>query len=342
MGIVPWYMKAVHVLPPDLAHSLSRYAVSLPPPKPLSNPKLEVDIMDGLRLPNPIGLAAGYDKDGDLYRAFSRWGMGFYVVGSVTLKPRKPLPRPRLYRPHGGLKLLNALGLPSKGIARISGRLHRTIARTTLFLSLAGFSLDEFRMMLEVASRIPAVSAIELNMSCPLFEDPAGAEELVKLAGRGWGKPVLVKLSPRHDVILEEISWAADRNGVGLVIYNTIPVRTRLLGAGHGGMSGLPLYGLTLAAIRRARRISERIPIVAVGGFLTGGQVLDVVEVGANAVEALTAVAFRGPLAFRKIVKELLEELKRRGYRSVEEARGYKSRSRRPLELPPMLDRAHK
>jgi len=326
VGLVPWYMRVAHLVPPDVAHSLARYALSAPSPGPLVDEGLEVEFA-GLRLPNPIGLAAGYDKDGYLYPAFSRWGMGFYVIGSITAFRRRPLPRPRLHRPRDGLWMLNAFGLPSEGVISAVRRMNALRVDVPVIASLAGFSLAEFSVLMRAAEALPSVGAMELNVSCPLFDDPAGMGELAELASRTIRKPALIKLSPRHSDILEDAAHIADERGLGISVYNTIPVRTSALGAGRGGMSGLPLYNRMLSALARIRAISDEMPVVAVGGIMTGTQVLEALEAGADAVEVLTAVAFRGPLAFREMSRELLEALRARGYRSASEARGYRSRA---------------
>ena len=324
MGLVPWYMRAIQLMPPDAAHSLARYALSLPSIGSLADERLEARL-GNVRLPNPIGLAAGYDKNGLLYDRFSRWGMGFYVVGSITVHRRRPLPRPRLYRPRGGIWMLNAFGLPSEGVMPVSRRINGMRVRVPIVSNIAGFSLPEFSVLIKAMDSLPQVSAIELNISCPLFDDPAGMDELAALSSKLTRKPSLIKLSPRHSGILEDAAHIAEENGLGISVYNTIPVTTDLLGAGRGGLSGLPLYRRMLSALARIREISDRIPLMAVGGIVTGAQVLEALEAGADAVQALTAVAFRGPTAFRRMSEELLEAMEARGYRSVMEARGYRS-----------------
>ena len=319
-------MRLVHLLPPEFAHSIARYALSLPAVRVPNDERLRTRV-GGVSLPNPVGLAAGYDKYGLLYWQFSRWGMGFYVLGSITALERRPYPRPRLYRPRDGLWLLNAYGLPSKGVIAASRLLAGIRPRVPIFASVAGFSLEEFSVLIRAMDGLPSVSALELNISCPLFDDPAGMEELAALASRLTAKTSLIKLSPRHERFVEEAAAIAEERGMGLTLYNTIPVRTELLGAGRGGLSGLPLYGLTLKAIARARSSSERIPLIAVGGIMTGVQALEAIEAGADAVQVLSAIAFRGPTAFRDILLELLEAMRSKGYGSVAEARGYRTRA---------------
>ncbi|MGC9116348.1 MAG: dihydroorotate dehydrogenase [Conexivisphaera sp.] len=323
-------------MPPDFAHSMARLALSLPSPGPILDERLEVELA-GIKLRNPVGLAAGYDKDGKLYWSFSRWGMGFYVLGSVTALRRRPLPKPRLYRPRtgGGIWMLNAFGLPSEGVIQVSRRIGGLgpSLRVPIVASLAGFSLDEFSVLIRAADALPQVSALELNISCPLFDDPAGMEELARLSSRMTRKPSLIKLSPRHAGVLEEAAGIAEDYGLGISVYNTIPVRSSALGAGRGGMSGLPLYRMTLSALARIRGVSDKIPLVAVGGIVTGTQVLEALEAGADAVQSLTAVAFRGPMAFRLMSEELLAALRERGYSSASEARGSRSRAREVLSV---------
>ncbi|MGC8848285.1 MAG: hypothetical protein ACP5QE_05525, partial [Conexivisphaera sp.] len=145
-------------MPPDVAHALARYALSLPSTGPLADERLGT-VLGNVRLPNPIGLAAGYDKDGLLYDQFSRWGMGFYVVGSITARRRRPLPRPRLYRPRDGLWMLNAFGLPSEGVIPVSRRINGVRVRVPIISNVAGFSLSEFSVLIKAMDSLPQVSA---------------------------------------------------------------------------------------------------------------------------------------------------------------------------------------
>lgn len=332
MGLTDIALRFLHSTSPDVSHSLAQLALRHPVIPAQRVPEELGTSIGGVYVKSPVGLAAGFDKDGKLYDWFSRAGMGFYVVGSVTLRRRRPYPRPRLYRPKlrgdrarlPRFSLLNALGLPSEGAPKVFKRLSRSRGVAPLMLSIAGFSLNEFKRMLDAALVMPRVVGVELNISCPLFNDPAGVSELIRLARNySYKKLVLVKLSPNHSAMLEEVTELAEKNGVGLVVYNTYPVKTSLLGAGRGGLSGLPLYKLVLDAITRVRSVSPRVPLVCAGGFFTGRQVLRALMLGCDAVEVMTALVYRGPLVFKKINQELMAELGKAGFSSVDEAKSY-------------------
>jgi dihydroorotate dehydrogenase (NAD+) catalytic subunit len=214
--------------------------------------------------------------------------------------------------------------LPSKGIATVLRRLIRSRGAAPLILNIAGFSIREFKTMLEASVVLPNVIGVELNISCPLFEDPAEISDLLRVAkSYTYKKLIMVKLSPRHSSALEEIALLAEKHGVGLTLYNTYPVKTSLLGAGRGGLSGLPLYRLVLEAVARVKIVAPRVPLVCVGGIFTGRQVMRALMLGCDAVGVLTALVYRGPNVFEKINRELLEELRTRGFASVNEAKSY-------------------
>lgn len=324
-------------LPPDLAHDVSQWVFrrrlwSLGPPA--RRPRLPMGTrVAGIELRNPFGLAAGFDKHGDLTPAMASLGFGFLVVGSVRAGPHPGNPRPWFLRRLEEEGLVNAMGLPSKGAAYVRSRLLDRQPAVPLLLSVVGESVPEMeRAFAELAW---LGQGWEVNLSCPntetgrTFEDDLAAFEalldhLVPLPG-----PVFLKLSPYatergRERALEMGSRAMRRGVRNVVLCNTLPVEERGLGIGKGGLSGRPLYPLVRRAVGDfTAEWGEKVSIVGVGGVLRGGDACDLLEAGARAVEVLTALILRGPLVVQHLLGELEEELVSRGFASVQEAIGH-------------------
>jgi dihydroorotate dehydrogenase len=325
-------------LPPDVAHKLSLKAFrsrlwNRLAPGPPSSDELRTSIA-GIELENPFGLAAGFDKDGDITASIASLGFGFVVVGSVRTEAHPGNPRPWFVRRMREEGLVNSMGLPSRGALYVRRRLDGHDLRTPVLVSIVGETSGDF---VQVYERLrDGVAGWELNLSCPntatgrTFEEDLEALEGLLRALKPMSGPTFLKLSPYEDERgrerAMEMAGLALRNGFrGFTLCNTLPVVERRLGSGRGGLSGRPLYPLALRAVREFRQEwGDRVDIIGVGGILTGSQALEMLEAGAGAVEILTALILRGPLVVRHLVEELREAMKARGLKSVQEAVGQK------------------
>ncbi len=326
-GVRPFWVKLLHLLPPSMSHKLG--ITVLKDERLLSiikrfiriprDERLVIELM-GIRIDNPIGLAAGYDKDGILYPSLSTIGLGFYTIGSVTLKPRRGNRKKLLRRLSKELGLLNSLGIPSKGFQAVKPYLKNARGRSPIMLNIAPTTPEELRSLLEKVEEIEAVRFVEVNISCPNnFKNMEIWEALEAM--KKPEKPVFIKLGLDHMRKIDEIANVCERNGLGLTVLNALKVD------GKGGVSGLPLYPYTLRAVNEIRKVSEKVPVIAVGGVLTGRQALELIKAGADAIGILTAMVYRGPSVFRNVVEELIHELECQGFEDLKQARGYGLRS---------------
>ena len=335
------FLHYVHRLPPDLTSSIFHKLLQLPVLSHLlcfKTPEISITSLGRYRLRNPIGICAGIDKNGDMLRALLRLDLGFVTIGSATLYPREGNPRPRVVRVlddlgafkeytrglgHRAVGLVNSLGLPSRGILYVKMKINSVAKmrnrKTVLILSLAGFSLDEFVKLVMLSNDV-SVEFIELNLSCPNVKSsaewyrPEQLKLLLEEVSHCSKKDILVKLPPLSSRFaadeLREVVRICRRFNVGIVVANTLRVRESRLSTGYGGLSGLPIYCIVKHMVRIIRKLDREIPLIAVGGVYRGWQVHELLRLGANAVGIVSAFANEGPLAVRRIARELIDLLR--------------------------------
>lgn len=251
-----------------------------------------------------------------------------FVTKTVTPLPREGNPPPRIAET--GHWMLNSIGLQNPGIdAWCSDSLPRLEALgVPLWVSVGGFSAPDYRLVCELLDPLEAVEAIELNLSCPNVEEaPETAAELVAAARLATSKPLYAKLSPANADIAESARAVADSGADGLSLVNTIrglaidpqTLRPRLA-LGPGGSSGPALLPIALACVYACARAVD-LPIVGMGGIVSGQDALALVAAGASAV-ALGTVLFSDPGAPGRVREELGAEAGARGYGSALEIRG--------------------
>jgi len=260
-----------------------------------------------------------------------------FVTKTVTPLPREGNPPPRIAETAHGM--LNSIGLQNPGIdAFVREHLPR-LARlgVPLWVSVGGFSADDFALLCERLDDLAEVEVIELNLSCPNVEEaPETASELVAAARAATGKPLYAKLSPATSDIAETARAVAEVGADGLSLVNTIrgleldgkTLRPKLALA-SGGYSGPALRPIALACVYACARAVE-IPIVGMGGIRSGRDAVELVAAGASAV-ALGTVLFSDPSAPDRVRGELDAEAKSRGYVSAAEIRAVAHESASPI-----------
>ena len=276
-----------------------------------------------MELRNPVGLAAGLDKECQLLPRLAAWGFGYMVAGTVTLDPRPGNPKPRLFRGPAEGSLTNALGCPGRGLVAAAEELQQARGRTMgvpVVVSISGTSsaeMAECRRTLE-----PLVDAVEVNISSPntagfrVFQEPPVLAELLGILNDGRRKPLIVKLPPYPaangagadaPLLIARVCRSA---GVeGLTVANTRPVKDDRLATDTGGLSGRPIYGRMLDLVRDVRsEVGSGMTINACGGIFTGRDAQEALGAGADTVQIHTAVVYRGPSAARSIKAEMLEQ----------------------------------
>lgn len=297
---------------------------------PYSSPALETNLF-GTTVANPIGLAAGFDKNGRLVSMLSHLGFGFAEVGSVTAQPARGNPRPRLFRLPDDEALINRLGLNGEGAEAVAERLSAAklslpiginIAKTNHPDIVGERAVEDVVQSFKKVRNLP-VMYVAFNASCPNTHDGCvqEREELrriffeVQEMNQERKLPILVKVSPdSSEQLIDDIVAVSIEFGLaGFVCGNTTTTRhnlktpaAQLERSGKGGLSGKPLHSLAVAACRAVnKRKLETQQIIGVGGVSCGGDVVDFFEAGASAVQLYTALVYEGPRAVGKMAREL-------------------------------------
>ena len=296
-------------------------------------PALESE-MFGLRLKNPIGLAAGFDKDCKLLPSLAALGFGYLVAGTVPESARRGNPRPRMFRSVGDDSLVNSLGFPGRGLEAAVRRIERTRHRLDdipLAISVAGTTSEE---VVRCYRRLePLVDAVEINISSPnteglrVFHEPDSLRDLLTKVGENRVKPLIVKMPPYavdeetdeingldREKVLSLVRVCREEGVEALTIANSRPVSDSRLATGSGGLSGRCVYNSMLIMVSDVRtEVGKGLAINACGGIFSGEDVWQALQAGATTVQIYTGLVYRGPSIVRKIGQELLEAMERVG-----------------------------
>ena len=290
----------------------------------------------GLEFPNPVGCAAGLDKNGAHVDALLALGFGFVEVGTVTPKPQAGNPKPRMFRLPEHQAVINRLGFNNDGVDALVRNVSRARRRHGLLGINIGKNKDtpnesaheDYLFCLERV--YPLADYVTVNISSP---NTAGLRELQEeqalrnLVGvlreaqerlgaqHGRRVPMLVKIAP--DLTDEDIESCArvlgDLHVDGVIATNTTVDRLPVEGHRHageaGGLSGAPLYGMSTAVLRRLRgRLDPAIPLIGVGGILNGADAAGKIAAGATMVQFYSGMVYRGP----ELVGECVDAIRRR------------------------------
>lgn len=299
------------------------------PPQPLPVAAL------GLHFPNPVGLAAGLDKNGEHIDALLALGFGFIEIGTVTPRPQLGNAKPRLFRLPEHQALINRLGFNNRGVAALVRNLGRARRHGIVGVNIGKNkdtpnerALEDYLYCMELA--FPAADYLAVNISSPNTEGlralqaPDALRRLLgglreaqeRLAGRhGRRTPLLVKIAPDlSDPEVDRVAAALSEAGVdGAIATNTtidrVMVKGHRLAGEAGGLSGAPLYGRATNVLRRLRsRLDREIPIVGVGGVCSGADAAGKVAAGAALVQCYTGLIYRGPV----LIGEAVDAIRRR------------------------------
>ena len=329
---------------PETAHGLALRAVQAgiaPGPGIVTSPRLRTRVA-GLALANPIGLAAGFDKDAVALHGLARAGFGFLEVGAVTPRPQPGNPRPRLFRlPEAGA-VINRFGFNNEGMEAGANRLAERPRDAVIGLNL-GANKDsadragDFARVLAHCGRWLDFATV--NVSSPNTErlrDLQGAQALAALlagvleARDALPRPVPVFLKIAPDLTgaeLADIAGVAREAGVdGIVATNTTVSRIGVSGPvaeERGGLSGRPLFERSTTLLAQLSELTEgQMPLIGVGGIASARDAYDKIRAGASAVQLYTALAYRGLSLVEDIARGLDDLLARAGFANVAEAVG--------------------
>lgn len=288
-----------------------------------------------LYFPNPIGLAAGFDKNAELTGLMSAFGFGFLEIGSVTANPSQGNPKPRSFRLPSDEALINRMGLNNDGAEAVAHRLKSkriqlplgiNIAKTHDPQILGSKAIDDYCFSFEKLQS--QADYITINVSCPnteegkTFEDPTSLRELLSALiplRTNSEMPVFVKLSvDLSDKEIEHLSKIClDLGADGFVISNTSSGRLGLKSSekviqsiGKGGLSGKPIQKRSTELISIVRKfVGPNIPIIGVGGVDSTESALEKIIAGANLIQLYTGLVYRGPSVIKGIKKELVRRM---------------------------------
>ena len=296
------------------------------------SPKLEREIM-GIKFKNPIGLAAGLDKNGELYNDFSNCGFGFVEIGSITPMPQTGNPKPRCFRLVPDQAIINRFGMNNQGVEKVV----RTLKRKKPHLVIGGNiskntltpnekAADDYEKAF--ISLYNYVDYFVINISCPNVADLCklhDIESLTAIVGplidfrrnNAIYRPVLLKISP--DLNFEQLDTLVDfimNSGLdGVVATNTTLQREglkatskQLEAVGNGGLSGAPLKHRSLDIIRYIHKKTEgRLTIIGSGGVMTSDDAYEMLQAGASLVQIYTGFIYNGPAVVKKSLKHIIK-----------------------------------
>lgn len=339
---------ALRFISPESAHGLAISALKtglMPAARGADDAILKVSLW-GRDFPNPLGLAAGFDKHAEVLDALFGLGFGFVEAGSVTPRPQAGNARPRLFRLDEDEGVINRFGFNSEGLQPFTERLARRRGTGIVGVNL-GKNKETEDAAEDYEQGIAATAAhadyLVCNLSSPntpglralqaqsamraLVERAITARDAATAAGKR--PPLLVKIAPDlDDAALEDVCAVALGTGVdGVILGNTTISRPASLRSAHkdesGGLSGRPLFALSTERLRAFAKMTQgRIPLIGCGGVSSGADAYAKIRAGATLVQLYSALVFGGPGLVCAIKRDLAARLKADGFRSVAEAVG--------------------
>ncbi|QIF82740.1 quinone-dependent dihydroorotate dehydrogenase [Brevundimonas sp. 'scallop'] len=331
-------------LDPEQAHQLAIKGLALAPlPVPPADDPILRTQLAGLDLPNPVGLAAGLDKNGEALRGLSRLGFGFVECGSVTPRPQPGNPKPRLFRLSEDRAIINRMGFNNAGLDAFAERLDQR--PTGVVGANLGANKDTEDKAADYVAGLQRLagraSYFTVNISSPntpglralqgreQLDDLLGRIDAARPAAKSDRVPVFLKIAP--DLIADEIGMIVEASLAhridGLIVSNTTLERPETLRSSDahetGGLSGAPIRPFAEKALRAAAEAAVgRLPLIAVGGIDSGAEAYARIRLGASAVQIYSALIYEGPGLVARIKRDLAARLRADGFSAVTDAVG--------------------
>lgn len=329
---------------PERAHGLALRALRLGlggRDRRADDPALAVDAL-GLRFANPIGLAAGFDKNAEAAAALMRLGFGFVETGTVTPRPQPGNPHPRMFRLAADRAVINRLGFNNAGAEAYSARLAGLGGRTAILGANVGINKDgadperDYPALVAMVAKL--VDYVVVNVSSPNtpglrdLQAPARLAAILRAIAAGvpdGRPPLLVKIAPDlpGDALLGLVETCVAEGVDGMIVSNTTlsrPPGLRSRAAGQtGGLSGAPLFERSTAVLAQAALAAKgRLTLIGCGGVGSGEQAFQKILAGASLVQVYTAFAYEGPALIPRLKSGLLAASRSAGFASVADAVG--------------------
>ncbi|MGB3244997.1 MAG: quinone-dependent dihydroorotate dehydrogenase [Sulfitobacter sp.] len=329
-------LAALHRLDPEAAHGLAIRALQAglaPAPGPVTSPRLATKVA-GLPLPNPVGLAAGFDKNATAVAPLSRAGFGFIEVGAATPEPQPGNPKPRLFRLTQDNAAINRFGFNNDGADVITARLSQRGAGVPVGLNLGANKTSTDRAADFATVMVAARNHVDfatVNVSSPNTERLRDLQGKAALAGLLEGvmdvrgaTPVFLKISPDlNETEVADVAEVANSAGIAAIIATNTTLDRAGLRSSHkaeaGGLSGAPLFDKSTRVLARLSTLTD-IPLIGVGGIGSAEQAYAKICAGASAVQLYTALVFGGLSLVREIAEGLDALLARDGFDTVDDA----------------------
>ena len=334
-------------LDPETAHDLAIKSLKF---NPFPSRMFEVEDEEMLNIkllgksfPNPIGLAAGFDKSAEVYNSLLRLGFGFVEVGTVTPLKQYGNPKPRIFRLEDDQALINRLGFNNDGIVAIKARIKSDRSKGILGINIGPNKETKDQkndFCLGLKNFFDVADYITINISSPNTEglrDFHDQERLIELItslnkikkDKGTNIPLLLKISPdiNNNYIPEIAETAIKSNFSAIILTNTTNGnRANLkseLRKEEGGLSGNPLHEISNNIIKKFyKELKNKIPIIGVGGVDSGKSAYEKILAGASLLQLYTGFVYRGPSAAKDIKKELIQILKTEGIKNIKDVVG--------------------
>jgi dihydroorotate dehydrogenase len=326
----------------EQAHHVALAALKLPLPQAAAADPILAQRLFGLDFASPVGLAAGFDKDGEVAHRVGALGFGFAELGTLTPLPQQGNPRPRLFRLAEDEAVINRMGFNNGGQAAARERLTRHIVPAGFVLGVnIGANKDATDRIRDyedgVRAMSPVAAYLTVNISSPntpglrALQDRAALDDLlgrVMAARPAGGPPILLKVAPDLEPEdMDDIAELSLAHGIdALIVSNTTisrpPLRSAAAGE-TGGLSGAPLHDLALARLKDfRRRVGSRLTLIGAGGIANADQAYARIRAGASLVQLYSALVYEGPYLPARINTGLAGLLRRDGFSAISEAVG--------------------
>ena len=337
----------LYKIEPEKAHRLSivlinKYFAKMPLSSNYHDKNLYQKIFN-LSFDNPLGLAAGFDKNAEIYNQVDKFGFGFTEIGTITPKPQEGNLKPRVFRLIQDKAIINRLGFPNEGMNEITKKMKKNIPKGICGVNIGpnkenATSIDDYLLCFDQFFELASYIAINISSpNTPKLRSLHNNEKITELidaikkrrAEKKSNVPIILKVSPdiEEDKIEGICNILLEKSMDGVILTNTTIRNKNSLSSEHriqdGGLSGEPLNEISNKIIQKFYlRLGRSIPIIGAGGVSSGATAYEKIKSGASLLQLYTALIYEGPYVAKKINKELSNLIKLNGYNNISEVIG--------------------